>query len=66
MDALENITQSHNADADANADANADADAMRASADAMHADAVTYHAMLLVKECDADVEVMQRKLQCDA
>ena len=56
------MTQSQNADAGANADV----DAMRASADAMHADAVTYHAMLLVKECGADAEGMQRKLQCNA
>ena len=63
MDALENMTQSHNADADA--DANADANAMRASADAMHADAVIYHAMLLVKEYSADVEGVQRKMQCN-
>ena len=50
------MTQSHNADA------NADANAMRGSADAMQADAVICHAMLLVKECGADAEGMQRKL----
>ena len=56
MDAPKNVTQSHNADA------NADANAMRASADAMHADAAIYHAMLLIKECGADAEGMQREL----
>ena len=55
------MTQSHNADAYVDADANA----MRANADAMHVDAAIYHAMLLVKECGADVEGMQRKLQCN-
>ena len=58
MDAPENVTQSHNVDADANADA----DAMRASANVMHADAAIYHAMLLVKECSVDAEGMRRKL----
>ena len=62
MDAPENMTQSNNADADANADAGA----MRANANAMHANAITYQAMPLVKECGADVGEMQRKLQCNA
>ena len=62
MDALKIVTKSHNA----NADANADADATHANADAMQADAVIYHEMLLVKECDANAEGMRRKLQCNA
>ena len=36
------------------------------SADAMYADAVIYHAMLLVQECDVDAKEMQIKLQCNA
>ena len=36
------------------------------SVDVMNADVAIYYAMLLVKECDADAEEMQRKLQCNA
>ena len=36
------------------------------NADVMHTDAVIYHAMSLVQECDADAKEMQIKLQCNA